>query len=115
MSRCSCRVLREHGLPEPERQFSIYDDAGSFLARPDLVYRDLRIAMEYDSYQHHVGKDALIRDSRRRNAITAIGWLTLVATAEDVRYGSGQAFAQAVARARKPANLRRLATYSEVY
>ena len=24
------RVLREHGLPEPERQFSIYDDAGNF-------------------------------------------------------------------------------------
>ena len=60
------RVLREHGLPEPERQFSIYDNAGSFLARPDLVYRDLKIAMEYDSYQHHVGKDALVRDSRRR-------------------------------------------------
>ena len=83
------RVLREHGLPEPERQFSIYDDAGSFLARPDLVYRDLKIAMEYDSYQHHVGKAALVRDSRRRNAIAAIGWLTLVATAEDVSYGSG--------------------------
>ena len=105
MSRCSCACLREHGLPEPERQFSIYDDAGNFLARPDLVYRDLRIAMEYDSYQHHVGKDALIRDSRRRNAITAIGWLALVATAEDVRYGSGEAFARAVARARETRQL----------
>src|SRR5262245_57224957 len=26
------RVLREHGLPEPERQFSIYDKAGNFVA-----------------------------------------------------------------------------------
>ena len=96
------RVLREHGLPEPERQFSIYDDAGNFLARPDLVYRDLKIAMEYDSYQHHVGKDALVRDSRRRNAIAAIGWLTLVATAEDVRYGKRPAqFARSVKNARR--------------
>ena len=94
------RVLREHGLPEPERQFSIYDDAGQFLARPDLVYRDLKIAMEYDSYQHHVGKDALVRDSRRRNATTAIGWVTLVATAEDVRHGQGNQFATEVRRAR---------------
>ena len=94
------RVLRDHGLPEPERQFSIYNDAGEFLARPDLVYRDLKIAMEYDSYQHHVGKDALVRDSRRRNATTAIGWITLVATAEDVRYGQGNQFATDVRRAR---------------
>ena len=94
------RVLRDHGLPEPERQFSIYNDAGDFLARPDLVYRDLKIAMEYDSYQHHVGKDALVRDSRRRNATTAIGWITLVATAEDVRHGQGNQFATDVRRAR---------------
>ena len=60
--------------------------SGSSSARPDLVYRDLKIAMEYDSFQHHVGKDTLVRDSRRRNAISAIGWLTLVATAEDVRH-----------------------------
>jgi very-short-patch-repair endonuclease len=93
------RVLREHGLPDPERQFSIYDNAGNFLARPDFVYRDLKIAMEYDSYQHHVGKDALVRDSRRRNAITAIGWLVLVATAEDLRYARGAQFAASVRRA----------------
>jgi hypothetical protein len=94
------RVLRDHGLPDPERQFSIFDESGQFLARPDLVYRDLKIAMEYDSYQHHVGKDALVRDSRRRNATTAIGWITLVATAEDVRYGQGNQFASDVRRAR---------------
>jgi very-short-patch-repair endonuclease len=94
------RVLREHGLPEPERQFSIHDDAGNFIARPDLVYRELRIAMEYDSYQHHVGKAALARDSRRRNALTAHGWIVLVATAEDVRYGGGHVFAGDARKAR---------------
>jgi hypothetical protein len=105
------RVLREHGLPEPERQYSIHDDAGTFLARPDLVYRHLKIAMEYDSYQHHVGKDALVRDSRRRNAIVAIGWLTLVATAEDVRYGRGDQFAADVRKARRT---RELASPSDI-
>ena len=94
------RVLREHGLPEPERQFSIYDEAGNFVARPDLAYRDLKIAMEYDSYQHHVGKAAIVRDNRRRNRMGRIGWLVLVATAEDVRYGSGGQFAADVWEAR---------------
>jgi hypothetical protein len=94
------RVLREHGLPEPERQFSIYDDAGSFIARPDLSYRDLKIAMEYDSYQYHVGNAAHVRDNRRRNRLGLAGWLVLVATAEDVRYGSGAQFARHVRDAR---------------
>ena len=62
--------------------------------------------MEYDSYQHHVGKDALVRDSHRRNAITAIGWIVLVATAEDVRYGNGAQFARHVKNAVALANRR---------
>jgi hypothetical protein len=95
------RVLRDHGLPEPERQFSIHDGDGSFIARPDLVYLDRKIAMEYDSYQHHIGKAALVRDSRRRNAMTVLGWIVLVATAEDVRYGGGQTFARDVREARR--------------
>jgi very-short-patch-repair endonuclease len=105
------RVLREHGLPEPERQFSIHDEFGNFVARPDLVYRDLKIAMEYDSYQHHVGKHPHVRDNRRRNAMTGIGWAVLVATAEDVRYGKGAQFAREVKNARRdrqPASLGRV-------
>jgi hypothetical protein len=102
------RVLRDHGLPEPERQYSIYDSFGNFVARPDLVYRDRKIAMEYDSYQYHVGKGALVRDSRRRNRMALAGWLVLAATAEDVRYGNGAQFARQVrdARAaRQPASI----------
>jgi hypothetical protein len=94
------RVLREHGLPEPERQFSIYDEHGNFVARPDLVYRDLKISMEYDSYQYHVGNEAHVRDNRRRNTIVGVGWHPLVATAEDVRYGKGHQFAREVKNAR---------------
>jgi hypothetical protein len=94
------RVLKEHGLPEPERQFSIYDKHGNFVARPDLAYPDLKIAMEYDSYQHHTGKAAIVRDNRRRNRMGRIGWLVLVATAEDVRYGNGGRFAADVWEAR---------------
>jgi predicted transcriptional regulator of viral defense system/very-short-patch-repair endonuclease len=95
------RLLRAHGLPEPECQFSIHDDEGNFVARPDLVYRDLKIAIEYDSDQHHVGRAARVRDNRRRNAMESIGWAVLVATAEDVRYGTGTQFVRDVMRARR--------------
>jgi hypothetical protein len=95
------RLLRAHGLPEPERQFSIYDDEGNFMGRPDLVYRDLKIAMEYDSDQHHTGSVARVRDNSRRNGIESIGWMVLVATAQDVRYGKGDRFVGDVRRARR--------------
>jgi len=95
------RLLRQHGLPEAERQFSIHDDDGNFIARPDLVYRNLKIAMEYDSYERHIGKQALVRDNRRRNAITGIGWAVLVATPEDLRYGNGGEFIREVKKTRR--------------
>ena len=93
-------VIRSHGLPEPRRQHVIRDELGQFVARVDLAYPDPRIAIEYDSYQEHVGKQQLVRDSRRRNAITALGWRVLAATAEDVRLGQGHALASAINRAR---------------
>ena len=68
------------------------------MAQVDLAYPALKIAIEYDSYQEHVGKLQLVRDSRRRNAIAALGWTALAATAEDVRYGQGHAFASALRR-----------------
>ena len=55
------------------------------MARVDLAYPDAGILIEYDSFQEHVGKLALVRDSARRNALTALGYVTLTATPEDLR------------------------------
>jgi very-short-patch-repair endonuclease len=97
-------VLRSHGLPEPMRQHVIRDPTGAFVARVDIAYPDAKVAIEYESYQHHVGKHALVRDSRRRNAITALGWTVLSGTAEDVRLGHGHALASAVGAALRAAS-----------
>jgi hypothetical protein len=86
-------AIRRHGFPEPVRQYEIRDRYGQFLGRADLAYPSLQIAVEYDSYQEHSGNRALVRDSRRRNALQGAGWAVLVATAEDVRYGQGHALA----------------------
>jgi very-short-patch-repair endonuclease len=98
--RMLIRVLRDHGLPQPIAQHEVRDEHGAFVARVDLAYPEMQIAIEYDSYQEHVGKQQLVRDSRRRNQITALGWTVLVGTAEDVRLGRGHALASAIRRAR---------------
>jgi very-short-patch-repair endonuclease len=92
-------VLRQHGFPDPRSQHEIFDTHDQFVARIDLAYPSLLIAIEYDSYQEHVGKQQLVRDSRRRNAIVALGWTVLVATADDVRSGGRRALASALRRA----------------
>lgn len=93
-------TLRRHGLPEPVTQYTVRDDEGRFVARVDLAYPDLKIALEYDSYQEHVGNRPHVRDNRRRSALTSLGWAVLVATAEDVGRERGSAFAADVRRTR---------------
>jgi len=85
--RLVARALVAAGLPEPAAQHVVSDDDGRFVARVDLAYTDQRIAIEYDSFEHHTGKVALVRDSARRNALSAAGWTVLSATAVDVRTG----------------------------
>ena len=97
--RLVMRLLAEHGLPAPAPQHEIRDQWGHLVARVDFAYPDLKIAIEYDSYAHHVSKDALVRDSARRNAIVALGWLPITATANDLRNG-GHRLALDLQRAR---------------
>jgi very-short-patch-repair endonuclease len=82
------RLLARRGLPRPAVQYEIRAADGSLVARVDFAYPDLRIAIEYDSYEHHVGKAALVRDGARRNAVASLGWLPITATAADLRDGA---------------------------
>jgi hypothetical protein len=93
------RLFVRLGLPRPVTQHEIRDEDGRLVARVDFAYPDLKIAIEYDSYAHHVGKAALVRDGARRNAIVSLGWLPITATAADLRNG-GHRLALDVRRAR---------------
>jgi len=74
-------ILVLGGLPKPEVQVDIHDDDGMFLARVDLLYRDKRIAIEYDGIQHGETHDY---DSRRQNLLFLAGYRVLRFTAPDV-------------------------------
>jgi very-short-patch-repair endonuclease len=79
------RALVDQGLPEPEIQYEVRDPDGRLVARCDLAYPQWRIVIEYDSVQEHTGREALLRDSARRNAITALGFTPVVATVDDLK------------------------------
>jgi hypothetical protein len=71
------------GLPRPlaGRDVVLY---GGWIARPDLSYPALRIAIEYDGDHHRVSRQQWRNDIGRRRALEEAGWLVLVFTADDV-------------------------------
>jgi hypothetical protein len=80
------------GLPRPQVQIPLCDSDGRWLGRPDLLYRDQRLAIEYDGGNH---RDRLVDDNRRQNRLIGAGYRLLRFTAADV-YGSPAAIVMQV-------------------
>jgi very-short-patch-repair endonuclease len=74
-------VLVTAGLPKPEVQTDVHDNRGHFLGRPDLLYRQPRLAIEYDGGTH---RDRMVEDNRRQNGLVGAGYRLLRFTASDV-------------------------------
>jgi hypothetical protein len=76
-------VLIAGGLPRPVCQHEVYDGSGAFVARLDLAYPDLKLAIEYEG-DHHRGREVFQRDLRRINRLRALGWTVLRFGAADI-------------------------------
>jgi hypothetical protein len=69
------------GLPGPSAQVSLHDERGRFLGRPDLLYREQQLVIEYDGGVH---RETLVNDDRRQNRLLGAGYRVLRFTAPDV-------------------------------
>ena len=65
-------------------QFTVRDRAGGFVARVDLAFPEVKVAVEYDSAWHGQPGQST-RDRRRLNRLTAAGWRVVFVTAADLR------------------------------
>lgn len=74
------QLLRHHGLPEPRRQVELRTPEGRFVARVDLVVGGL--VLELDGRATHEGR--FQEDRTRWSAIAALGFRTMVMTADDI-------------------------------
>jgi hypothetical protein len=75
-------MLVERGYPTPEANWSVRGPDGAELYRLDLAWPSLRIAVEYDGYAAHFGREAV--DQRRRDDLRRRGWIVVVATVDDL-------------------------------
>lgn len=76
-------ILLDAGLGPLTAQHDVHDARGRFVARVDLAWPALRVAVEYDG-DHHREPAHFRQDVARLNALRAAGWLVLRFTADDV-------------------------------
>lgn len=83
METCLRLLLHDAGLPPGIAQYEIRNSGGRFVARVDLAWPELRLAIEYEG-DHHRERGQFRRDVARLNALRAAGWTVLRFTADDV-------------------------------
>jgi hypothetical protein len=72
------------GLPEPSTNLDLVDDLDAWVAKPDLCYPGLRIAIEYDGRHHDEDARQWEHDIGRREAYDRHGWRVVVVTARQL-------------------------------
>ncbi|WP_091109877.1 hypothetical protein [Geodermatophilus dictyosporus] len=75
-------LLLRAGLPVPVPQFTVRV-GGRFVARVDLAWPDLRVAVEYDG-RWHAEAGQFARDRQRLNRLQEAGWRVVFVTAADL-------------------------------
>ena len=84
--------LVDAGFPFPRPQYEVIDHRGRVIARIDLAYPEIRLAMEYDGAAYHSHEEDRSHDEERRDLLTdAYGWRFEPATKSDV-FGSDPAY-----------------------
>jgi hypothetical protein len=76
-------ALFDAGLPLPTPQFSVRDLAGRERFRLDFAWEEPRVALEYDGYEAHEGRE--VDDAGREADLRSRGWLVIRANAADLR------------------------------
>ncbi len=74
------------GFPVPEANLPILGVDGRELYRLDLGWKELRIALEYNGYAAHAGREEI--DEARRHDVERRGWLMVEADVDDWQSGS---------------------------
>jgi hypothetical protein len=90
-------LLVNAGLPEPVVQFEVSANT-RFIARVDLAYPELRIALEYEGDGHRTDKHQWRVDIRRQRELEDCGWIVIRLTELDL---TGNAADALLARLRR--------------
>jgi hypothetical protein len=80
-------ALRSLGLPWPELQLVIRDEAGRFVARVDAAWPHAWLIVEFDGGAYHRTPRQRVADGRRRERLASLGWYIVVIQQRDLSGG----------------------------
>jgi very-short-patch-repair endonuclease len=69
------------GLPRPTTQIKVVD--GDWVARLDMGWAELKVAVEYDGGHHYTDRRQYLKDIRRLEKLQELGWIVVRVVAED--------------------------------
>jgi hypothetical protein len=73
------------GLPCPEVNPDLFDEAGGWIGRPDLAYFEAKVAIQYEGDVHRTSKKRWRSDIARDEVLRDHGWDVILVTADDLR------------------------------
>ena len=76
-------LVVDAGYPVPVAQYEVRDLAGRLLYVLDLAWPALRVALEYDGYEAHEGRES--SDAQRDAWLNGRGWIVIRVRADDLR------------------------------
>ena len=79
-------ALIDAGLPRPQTQINIFGLYGEFIARVDMGYAEVKVAIEYDGPQHWTDPAVRQRDIDKQFEMTALGWFTIRVSRDLLKY-----------------------------
>lgn len=70
-------IIVDAGLPRPIANAMVFDDWGQWIAQPDLLYPEARIAIEYEGAHHRTDARQFSNDIGRGDLLAEQGYLLL--------------------------------------
>jgi hypothetical protein len=76
-------LLIRAGFPRPQTQIRVYDEFGQLIARPDMGWEDILVAVDYEGDHHRTNRRQFNNDIHRLELLTDMGWIVVRVTSED--------------------------------
>lgn len=90
-------VLIGAGFPRPQTQIPIFDEYGQLVAKADMGWEEIKVAVDYEG-EHHRTPKRFAYDIRRYDTITGLGWIDIRVTSQDTEAGIIRRVGEARAR-----------------
>jgi hypothetical protein len=76
--------IEDEGMPRPLSNVDVFDESIGFIGCPDLLYKEEKIAIQYEGSRHHDPKQ-FEKDVVRDQLMIRMGYVVLRATKRDLR------------------------------